>query len=351
MKTKKKKIDKSEKKRTIIFRTSFLVFIIGVALLFLIIHTYTLLYTPPNKEKLSKIITIQENKNFKEVAKQLEAEGVVASKKFLVLLARITGADRKMQAGEYLLHTSMLPLEILDIIKNGKVYQHKITIPEGYNIKQIGRLLEEEGFTEYKDYLKIVHNKEFIQTFGIEGESLEGHLFPETYFFSKNQELEEIISAMVSKFFSVYSPEFENRARQLGMSMKEVITLASIIEKETSSKDEMPIVSAVYHNRLKKGMPLQSDPTVIYGIRNYNGNVTKKDLQTKTAYNTYRIKGLPSGPIANPGRMAIYSALYPADSPYLYFVSMNNGQHFFSTNLKDHNRAVWKYQVKRRRGV
>ncbi len=351
MKTKKKKTDKSEKKRSIIFRTSFIVFVSGVLFLFLIIHTYTLLYTPPNKGKLSKIITIHEKASFKDVARQFETEGVISSRRFFVILARIIGVDKKIQAGEYLLNTSMLPLEILDIIKNGKVYQHKITIPEGYNIKQIGQLLEEEGFAVYKDYFKLVHSKEFIQIFGIEGESLEGYLFPETYFFAKNQGLEEIIRAMVYKFLSVYTPEFENRTRQLGMSMKNVVTLASIIEKETSSKDEMPVVSAVYQNRLKKGMPLQSDPTVIYGIKNYNGNITKKDLQTKTAYNTYRIKGLPPGPIANPGRMAIYSALYPADSPFLYFVSMNNGQHFFSTNLKDHNRAVWKYQIKKRRGV
>lgn len=343
---KKKKTTKGEEgKKSVVFRRSFFVFLSGAILLLLIIHIYTLLYSPPKKENISKIITIQEGASFYNVARLLEAEGLISSRRFFVLLGRGFGADRRIKAGEYSLNTAMLPLDVLDIIKNGKVYHHKIIIPEGYSIRQIGRLLEEEGLIDFKDYVALVRNKDFIQAFGIDGPSLEGYLFPETYFFAKNQGLEEIVSAMVSKFFSVYTPEFENRARQLGMTMREVMTLASIIERETGAEEEMPAVSAVYHNRLKKNMPLQSDPTVIYGIRNFNGNITKKDLQTKTPYNTYRIKGLPPGPIANPGRRAIYAALYPADVPYLYFVSMNNGLHSFSTNLKEHNKAVWKYQI------
>ncbi|MBI5180285.1 MAG: endolytic transglycosylase MltG [Nitrospirae bacterium] len=343
---KKKKTTKGEeKKKSAVFRRSFFVFLSGAIFLLLIIHIYTLLYSPPKKEKISRIITIQEGASFYDAARLLEAEGLISSRRFFVLLGRGFGADRRIKAGEYSLNTAMLPLDVLDIIRNGKVYHHKIIIPEGYSIRQIGRLLEEEGLVDFKDYGALVHNKDFIQAFGIDGPSLEGYLFPETYFFAKNQGLEEIISAMVSKFFSVYTPEFENRARQLGMTMREVLTLASIIERETGAEEEMPVVSAVYHNRLKKNMPLQSDPTVIYGIKNFNGNITKKDLQTKTPYNTYRIKGLPPSPIANPGRRAIYAALYPANVPYLYFVSKNNGRHHFSTDLKEHNKAVWKYQV------
>lgn len=342
---KKKTTKRDERNKSAVFRRSFIVFLTGAIFLLLIIHIYTLLYSPPRKEKISKIITIQEGASFYDAASLLEKEGLISSRRFFVLLARGFGADRKIKAGEYSLNTAMLPLEVLDIIKNGKIYHHKIIIPEGYSIRQIGRLLEEEDLVDFKEYVALVHNKDFIQTFGIDGLSLEGYLFPETYFFAKNQSLEEIVSAMVSKFFSVYTPEFENKARQLGMTMREVITLAAIIERETGAEEEMPVVSAVYHNRLKKNMPLQSDPTVIYGIKNFNGNITKKDLQAKTPYNTYRIKGLPPGPIANPGRMAIYAALYPANVPYLYFVSKNNGSHQFSTDLKEHNKAVWKYQV------
>ena len=162
---------------------------------------------------------------------------------------------------------------------------------------------------------------------------------------------EDVIRHMYGKFRAVFTPEFEKRARELGFSRREIVTLASIIEKETGDPGERPLISAVFHNRLKKGIRLQSDPTVIYGMWNrFDGNLRKRDLQEKTPYNTYRIGGLPAGPIANPGIDSIRAALYPADVDYLYFVSRNDGSHAFSGTLEEHNRNVWKYQKRRRRG-
>ena len=163
----------------------------------------------------------------------------------------------------------------------------------------------------------------------------------------KNILPEDLIGAMVKRFREVFLPEWTLRAKALKMSVHQIITLASIIEKETGAAFERPLISSVFHNRLKKGMRLSSDPTVIYGIRNFNGNLTRKDLETVTPYNTYRIKGLPPGPIANPGIDSIKAALYPAETDYLYFVSKKDATHQFSTNLKDHNRAVRQYQLRR----
>jgi len=161
---------------------------------------------------------------------------------------------------------------------------------------------------------------------------------------------EAILQEMVARFKYVYSDTYRKRADELGLSQTEVITLASIIEKETSDPSERYVIGAVFHNRLKKGIPLQSDPTVIYGIKDFNGNLTKADLQAESPYNTYLLKGLPPQPIANPGEESIKAALYPSSDRYIYFVSKNNGTHHFSTPLEGHNRAVDTYQRKRRRG-
>ena len=161
--------------------------------------------------------------------------------------------------------------------------------------------------------------------------------------------MEQIISAMVNRFWSVFTTEWKVRAKDLGFTVHQIVTLASIIEKETGAAFERPIISSVFHNRLKKKMRLESDPTVIYGIKNFDGNLTRKHLSTHTPYNTYKIKGLPAGPIANPGRASLEAALYPERSVFIYFVSKKDNTHYFSTNLKEHNQAVRKYQLRRKK--
>jgi UPF0755 protein len=174
--------------------------------------------------------------------------------------------------------------------------------------------------------------------------TLEGYLFPDTYHLFREMDPEEVIHMMVNQFKKVFGPDLANRASELGISESEAVILASIIEKETPLPEEKALVSSVFHNRLKKKIPLQSDPTVIYGIKNFNGNLTKEDLMRHTPYNTYLVPGLPPTPICNPGRDSLLAAVHPAPVPYLYFVSKNDGSHFFSSDIEEHNRAVLKYQ-------
>jgi UPF0755 protein len=184
---------------------------------------------------------------------------------------------------------------------------------------------------------------------GITADTLEGYLFPDTYYFPSGLESKSIITAMVKQFRIAFKPEWQTRAEELGMSVHEVVTLASIIEKETGAPEERPLISSVFHNRLKKGMRLETDPTVIYGIPDFDGNIKRRHLNTYTPYNTYKIKGLPPGPIASPGAAALEAALYPAQSKYLYFVSKKDGTHQFSATIKEHNAAVRKYQLRKKR--
>jgi UPF0755 protein len=230
------------------------------------------------------------------------------------------------------------------------VVRYQIIIPEGYTVRQIALRLAEKGIVEQQEeFLSLAFSVNFAGSLGIEGAGVEGYLFPDTYLFPKGVASAEVIRTMVGKFRRVYVPAFSQRAAELGMTDKQIVTLASIIEKETGVPEERPLVSAVFHNRLKRGMPLCSDPTVIYGIKAFDGNLRKLDLMRMTPYNTYLSRGLPPGPIANPGASAIQAALYPAPTNYLYFVSRNDGTHHFSATLREHNEAVWKYQKGGRR--
>jgi UPF0755 protein len=243
----------------------------------------------------------------------------------------------------------MLPLVIFVLKKSGRVVQYEITIPEGYTLAQISRVVEEKRLARSDEFIRRATDPVFLQSLGYDTDSLEGYLYPESYYFSKRVGSEGILRALVKRFEAVYTPEMEKRAEEIGMTRLEVVTLASIIEKETSVEEERPVVSAVFHNRIKKKIPLQSDPTVIYGLPHFNGNLTRKNLKNRSPYNTYRVKGLPPGPIANPGKASLWAALNPAPVEYLYFVSKNDGTHYFSKTLTEHNRAVQKYQ--RRRSV
>jgi UPF0755 protein len=205
--------------------------------------------------------------------------------------------------------------------------------------------LAERGIIDNQEaFLSLAFSSDFAAGLGIAGDGVEGYLFPDTYLFSKEVAPAEVIKTMVENFKRVYAPDFSLRAAELGMTDREVVTLASIIEKETGLAEERPLISAVFHNRLKLGIPLSSDPTVIYGIADFDGNLRKRDLEKKTPYNTYLIRGLPPGPIANPGRSSILAALYPAPVKYLYFVSRNDGSHHFSATIREHNEAVRRYQ-------
>ena len=279
----------------------------------------------------------------------LERQGIITGVKRFRLLAWLRNDEKEIKAGYYTFTTGMRPSEVLDKLVEGRYKTISVTIPEGFTVVQIAEVLQEKGLGEREDFLKYASDPGFIHALGIKGDSLEGFLFPDTYKVRKGVAEDLILREMVRRFNEVFTDEHTQRLGQLGLSREEVVTLASIIEKETSDPSERYLIAAVFHNRLKKGMLLQSDPTVIYGLKDFNGNLTKDDLKTRTPYNTYIIRGLPPQPIANPGEESIKAALYPSPEPYLYFVSKNNGTHHFSTTLKEHNRAVDRYQRKRRR--
>jgi UPF0755 protein len=294
-----------------------------------------------------KVIIIKPGQGFRSFSKSLQQLGIIKDLYKFNLFARIKGYDKKVKAGEYILSPSMTPYKILQILAAGKVCLHKITIPEGYNIHQIASITARAGLCAETEFISSATNSSFVHNEGIDAETFEGYLFPDTYYFSKNVTPEKIISAMVKKFHSVFTPTFKERAKKLGLSIHQAVTLASIIEKETGDPEERFVISSVFHNRLKKKMRLESDPTVIYGIKDFDGNIKKNHLETSTVYNTYQISGLPPGPIANPGKRAIEAALFPTDTDFLYFVSKKDNTHMFSTNIRDHNNAVRKYQLRK----
>lgn len=318
---------------------------IGVVGAYLNIMTYA--QRPPHTESVEQTIVVQSGQGFKALSNLLHQKGIILHPVKFRLFARIKGYDKHIKAGEYMFSSAMSPKKIIEIMVDGKVRLHRLTIPEGYNLRQIARAVEAEGFASEFDFLTAATDSDFARTKGIDGQTFEGYLFPETYYFPKGVTPEDIISTMVKRFWSVFKPEWEEQTKILGMTIHQVITLASIIEKETAVDAERPLISSVFHNRLKRNMRLESDPTVIYGIGDYNGNITRKDLERPTPYNTYTMKGLPPGPISNTGAKAIEAALYPADTKFLYFVARNNQTHHFSTNFKEHKWAVRKYQLGR----
>jgi UPF0755 protein len=208
--------------------------------------------------------------------------------------------------------------------------------------------LEHDGLGPASSFLALARDGAFARSLSVPADGLEGYLFPDTYHFSPLDSAPKILGMFVARFHQVFTPELEGEARQAGFTVHQIVTLASVIEKETGRRDEQALVSAVFRNRLRHGMPLQADPTVIYGIEKFDGNLTRKDLETPTPYNTYTAPGLPAGPIGNPGRSALLAALRPADVPYLYFVARDDGSHEFSSSLAEHNRAVNRYQRSRR---
>lgn len=287
-----------------------------------------------------------------KIADILEENKIITSKRRFLALGKILGYWNKIKVGEYLVESSQTPLEIFEILTSGKSIQHSMTIQEGKNMYQIADLVQSMEFANKEEFLELAKDPQFIKSLGFKEPlppSLEGYLFPDTYYFNRTHTLKEIIRTMVERFMKEWTPQRQLQADKIKMTRHEVITLASIIEKETGASFERPMISSVFHNRLKKRMRLQSDPTTIYGFwESFNGNIRRSDLKRNHPFNTYTIKALPIGPIANPGILAIDAALSPSQGPYLYFVSKNDGTHEFTSTLRDHQNAVRKYQLNRK---
>jgi UPF0755 protein len=272
---------------------------------------------------------------------------VIRSASGFKLLAWIRGDARRIKAGSYDFGGPATPARVLDRLVAGDVRRQRLTIPEGFSLREIAVRIEEEGIGKAETFLHLAHDLEFIASLGIASPSLEGYLYPDTYLFDSGTPEDRLIRTMVRQFENRLAPDLVEGAAKLGLDPNQLVTLASIIQKEAGTRDEMPLIAAVFHNRLRRNMPLQADPTVIYGIANFNGNITRKDLLTTTPYNTYRIPGLPPGPIASPGEDALRAAAFPAKADYLFFVARGDGTHAFSKTLREHNSAVRQYQLKR----
>ena len=286
------------------------------------------------------------------IGNRLTAAGVLPDPWTFRLAARFTGADRKLQAGEYRFSGPSAPMVVLQRLVAGDTFRRGLTFPEGLTIFEMGDVFARGGFGSAGSFMDAASDRALIDSYDTGAKSLEGYLFPDTYTLGREASAGQMIHAMLARFDQVFTPEFRNTATDHGWSVRQVLTLASLIEKETALPGERPIVSAVYQNRLKRGMPLQCDPTVIYGLMlagRWNGNIRKTDLQMDSPYNTYRVAGLPPGPIASPGLPSIDAALHPADVPYLYFVSRNDGSHVFAKTLDEHNANVRRFQIHKAR--
>lgn len=318
---------------------------IGLCLLFLLsggawFATYIFTPCPLTTESF---VYIPQGSGVRKIKTLLADKGLIKDDIRFLILARITGKAGRLRAGEYRIPPHLKPLQILRILEKGEVILHQITIPEGMTIQQIVALLEQGNWINRKLFLELTGNQEFIKSLGLNQNSLEGYLFPDTYSFARGEVTEEsLIAMMVNRFFAVWNDVTANSSSDL--VRQQIVTLASIVEKETADPSERPLIARVFLNRLEKKMRLQSDPTVIYGLDNFSGDLTKKDLNGESPYNTYLIPGLPPGPICNPGKESITAVLHPADAPYYYFVSKNDGTHHFSTTLREHSQAVRKYQ-------
>jgi UPF0755 protein len=240
--------------------------------------------------------------------------------------------------------------EVLDALHKGKIIEYEVVIPEGYNLYQIAWTLSGTPLvSDPQEFIKLVKNKEYVQSLGIDADTLEGYLYPDTYFFPKGIKLEDIPRKMVQRYNAAFVDSYRDRAEELGFTEHEIVTLASIVEKEAKIPSERKLIAAVYLNRLKRGMRLQADPTAVYGTKAWITKVTAQDLKRKSPYNTYLHKGLPPGPISNPGEGAILATLYPDNDDYLFFVAQGDGSHFFSKDYASHAKAIDRYRLNKRK--
>lgn len=296
---------------------------------------------------------IRKGESLKKVVRRLSKDGLLTNPGLVTFLGVVRGDSSRIKAGEYILEGSISANQFLDSIVNGRARLVSMTIPEGFSLQEIAGRLEKRSLGNADEFLRLCKDSQFIATLDLDIDtvpsSLEGFIYPDTYSFHRGTNEANLIRTMVKHFSKKAGETLKSGGKSSPLSPYELLVLASIIEKETGAGHERPLISAVFHNRLKIKMPLASDPTVIYGISDFDGNLKRIHLRTKTLYNTYKIRGLPPTPIANPGMESIKAAISPANVKYLFFVSKGDGTHFFSKDFKTHKRAVYKYQILRHR--
>ena len=309
-----------------------------------LLSAFFLFDTYPTGRWEGKLVLVPKGSPLPEVVGILREGGILPHPFAFRALVLLTFSGRQLHYGEYAFPTPPSAFEAWRKLVHGDVIKYEVTVPPGANLYDVAKLLEEKNLATAEAFLATATSSAVLGRLDIPGESAEGYLFPDSYILVKPVTPGEILEFMVRQFRRKVPPDAEKRAKEAGLSLHQVVTIASIIEKETGVEEEKPIVSAVIRRRLALGMPLQMDPTVIYGVKRFDGTVTRKDLRTAGPYNTYRNRGLPPGPIANPGLAALAAALNPSKAEYLYFVSRNDGSHTFSRTLPEHIRAVERFR-------
>jgi UPF0755 protein len=333
-------------KRLLIKLAALLIVILAAAAVWILIGT-----ARPYKgyDAPEQFVQIAPGAGPRSIGRRLADAGVVRDQVSFAFALSRSGQARRLQAGEYRFDRPMTPYEVIDRIARGDVYVRPVTFREGLTIAQMAAIYEKEGLGNAAEFVHAARNATLIRDLDPAADDLEGYLFPDTYAMPRGNSAAELVESMVTSFRDALTPEILDRAAARGLSVRGLVTLASLVEKETARPEERPLVAAVYANRLRIGMGLQCDPTVIFALERagrFTGNLTREDLRFDSPYNTYRYAGLPPGPIAAPGRASLEAAANPADVSYIYFVSRNDGSHAFASNLEEHNRNVFEYQVK-----
>jgi UPF0755 protein len=306
--------------------------------------------TPPDPLLAGpRTVEVPPQSGLRDIARTLSDAGVIRSEIAFVALAFARGTARSLKAGEYEVPQAASLLTTLELLEAGKVKPHLLVLRDGFTIRELARQLDAEGLVPAARVLQAATSPELARSLGIAADGLEGYLYPDTYQVAKGMRLEDILARMVERFGQkIATPDVLGRARDQGVTLHQLVTLASIVEKESGSREELPIIAGVFWNRLKRDMPLQADPTVAYAVGRDGRAPTREDLQVDHPFNTYRYRGLPPGPIGSPSRAAVDAVLAPASVPYLYFVAIDDRHHHFSATLEEHNQAVARYRQSRR---
>jgi UPF0755 protein len=325
--------------------------VLGSAFALAVACAHLLAYAPAGTGTQRAAVRIPAGSDLRQIARALADAGVIASPRVFALAARFSGLDRRLRPGDYQFDPGLSLPTLLRALQEGRGRFAPVTVPEGWRLEQIADRLATAGVCGRDEFLAAARDRALLADLAIPGPSAEGFLFPETYALQVPTPPAEVVRTLHRQFDKVWG-ELTAAAPPQPLSPLAAVTLASIVERETAAPAERPLVAAVFLNRLRLGMPLQADPTVIYGIEGFDGNIRRSDLTAANPYNTYVIHGLPPGPIASPGRDSLAAVLAPAPVDYLYFVARKDGTHQFSRSLAEHNRAVQRYQLAggRRRG-
>ncbi len=333
-----------------------IVFVVLVALGGVVVwQALSFVRTAPSKDDTLVVFNVKSGQTLRDIAAQLQAQQLITDARKFRAYVRIKSLGSRVRTGEYALKRNMSPSEILKILASGRSIEYVVTVSEGLNRFEIAAIVERIGIGTRAEFLRLTQDREFIRrTLGDDLPTLEGYLYPETYYVTRASGVRGLVRQMVAKFNASFAQVPAAVGSDIAVALKkhEIVTLASIVEKETGAAEERPLISSVFHNRMRKGMKLQTDPTVIYGIwvrsGTWNRNISRADLTTPTPYNTYVIPSLPPGPIANPGLPALMAAVRPAKSEFLFFVSRNDGTHVFSRDYGQHRTAVGDYQLNKK---